>query len=94
MINFGARTRIEIGPIKESDVYVDVVNLDRYDMIIGTPFMRKHRLVLDFGKDALIVHGQTVQTLTSGQEDLLLAKKRLQMGTPDLNKIGAPPAVL
>jgi hypothetical protein len=78
MINFGARTRIEIGPIAEDDAYVDVVNIDRYDMIIGTPFMRKHGLVLDFARDTLSIRGHEVHTLTSGQEDLMLAKKREQ----------------
>jgi Aspartyl protease len=42
MINFGAETRIEFGPIVEDDVYVDVVNIDCYNMIIGTLFMQQH----------------------------------------------------
>jgi hypothetical protein len=78
MINFGAKTRVEIGPVNESDAYLDVVNIDRYDMIIGTPFMRKHGFVLDFARDALSIRGRDVDTLTSGQEDLMLTKRREQ----------------
>ena len=48
MINFGTRAHLELSTITENDAYLDVVNIDRYDMIIGTPFMHKHRLVLDF----------------------------------------------
>lgn len=77
MINFGTRTRLELGPIIENDAYLDVVNIDRYDMIIGTPFMRKHGLVLDFKRNILSVQDDVVGTLTMGQEDLMLAKRRI-----------------
>jgi hypothetical protein len=76
MINFGTRTRLELGPIKEDDAYLDIVNIDRYDMIIGTLFMHRHGLILDFGTDALTACGKPIPTLTSGQEDLMIAKKR------------------
>ena len=76
MINFGTRTRLELGPIKEDNAYLDIVNIDRYDMIIGTPFMHRHGLVLDFGNDMMTKQGELIPTLTSGQEDLMLAKKR------------------
>jgi Aspartyl protease len=42
MINYGARACIELGPTIEEDTYVDIVNIDRYDMIIGIPFMQRH----------------------------------------------------
>jgi hypothetical protein len=74
MINFSARTRLELGPVREDDAYLDVINIDRYDMIIGTPFMRKHGLVLDFNTNSLRIRGEIVPTLTTGQEDLMLMK--------------------
>ncbi|KAF8232171.1 hypothetical protein L208DRAFT_1273491, partial [Tricholoma matsutake] len=45
-INFGLFTNFEIGEIKNTH-YFDVVNIDRYDAILGTVFMRKHGIVLD-----------------------------------------------
>jgi hypothetical protein len=77
MINFGTRARLELGPIIENDAYLDVVNLDRYDMIIGTPFMRKHGLVLDFKRNVLRVQDTIITMLTAGQEDLMLANRRV-----------------
>ena len=91
MINFGTKTRLELGPVREDNAYLDVVNIDRYDMIIGTPFMRKHGLVLDFEKNALTVQGELVHTLTSGQEDLMLARKqatRPRAPAPDKGRVG------
>jgi hypothetical protein len=75
MINFGAKAHLQVGPINDNDVYLDVVNIDRYDMIIGTPFMRKHGLVLDFGMNTLSTWGTIIPTLTEGQEDLVLVKR-------------------
>jgi hypothetical protein len=77
IINYGARTHLELGPISEDDAYLDVVNIDWYDIIIGTPFMRKHGLVPDFKLNALSIQGEHIPTLTSGQEDLMLTKKRV-----------------
>jgi hypothetical protein len=77
MINYGTRARLELGPVIENDVYLDVVNLDRYDVILGTPFMRKHGLVLDFSRNALSAQGATITMITTGQEDLMLAKRRV-----------------
>ncbi len=88
MINFGTRTSLEIGPVIENDAYLDVVNIDRYDMIIGTPFMRKHGLVLDFCKDILSIQGTPTPTLASGQEDLMLAKKRALRARAPVTKDG------
>jgi hypothetical protein len=48
IINFGSRASLELGLIKDSDTHLDVVNIDRYDMIISTPFICKHGLLLDF----------------------------------------------
>jgi hypothetical protein len=55
MINFRTRTRLELGPIQEDDAYLDVINIDHYDMIIGTPFMHRNGLILNFGTDVLMV---------------------------------------
>ncbi|KAG6873972.1 hypothetical protein C0992_008183 [Termitomyces sp. T32_za158] len=37
--------------------YMDVANFDRYDMIVGTPYMRKHHVILDFEKNKIVVGG-------------------------------------
>jgi hypothetical protein len=75
MINFRSWASLELGPIKDNNVYLDVVNIDRYDMIIGTPFMRKHGLMLDFSHNTLTHQGQPVPTMMAGQEDLMIAQK-------------------
>ncbi|KAJ7099887.1 hypothetical protein B0H15DRAFT_944277 [Mycena belliarum] len=75
-INFGARAPIDFGGIKGHS-YFDLVNLDRYDGIIGTPFMIKHKLVLDFGtREIRFPNGQVIAAL-SIMDDLSLVRARL-----------------
>lgn len=77
MINFGAKACLELGPACEDAIYIDIVNIDQYNMIIGTPFMHKHGLALDFEKDILMIQGMAIPMLSLGQENLMLAKKWL-----------------
>ncbi|KAJ7484150.1 hypothetical protein FB451DRAFT_1009922, partial [Mycena latifolia] len=46
-INYGTRVPVNFGGIK-GHIYFDQVNLDRYDVIIGTPFLNRHGAVIDF----------------------------------------------
>jgi hypothetical protein len=58
-INYGYRANIQIGQITAQH-YVDVANIDQYDIILGAGFLRKHHAVLDFSvedKAALIIQG-------------------------------------
>ncbi|KAG6882805.1 hypothetical protein C0992_010611, partial [Termitomyces sp. T32_za158] len=56
MVQFGAEVKVKtLGqPTKE---YVDIANFDRYDMIIGMPFMRKNKVSLGFVNNRVIVNG-------------------------------------
>jgi len=40
--------------------YVDVANFDRYNMIIGTPFMHSRKVVLDFENDIVKIGDQAI----------------------------------
>ncbi|KAF8223149.1 hypothetical protein L208DRAFT_1228480, partial [Tricholoma matsutake] len=64
-INFGLFTDFEISEIKNTH-YFDVVNIDRYDAILGTVFMRKHGIVLDFEHDEVQVKGKQLDTIIEG----------------------------
>lgn len=46
MIKYGTTLNINIGDHTTS-TYVDIANFDRYDAIIGTPFMRENHVKLD-----------------------------------------------
>ncbi|KAF7369281.1 WD40 repeat-like protein [Mycena venus] len=66
-INHGATATVEYDDIK-SDEYLDIVNLDQFDLIIGTKFMRKHRMALDFQFNTIKVAGVPARTLSVNDE--------------------------
>ncbi|PPQ66679.1 hypothetical protein CVT24_008832 [Panaeolus cyanescens] len=59
-IKYGADVDVNISDVFKTRTYVDIANFDRYEMIIGTPFMRKHKVVLDFEKNEIRINGKPV----------------------------------
>ena len=59
IIKYGADVPVALAG-KTFPVYVDIANFDRYDMIVGTPFMRAHNVILDFVSNQVIVNGTTM----------------------------------
>ena len=62
IINYDVNETIKYNE-KESKEYFDIVNIDYYDAILGTPFLRKHKVVIDFVNNCLkikdnIIHNQ------------------------------------
>ncbi|KAF5379128.1 hypothetical protein D9615_005852 [Tricholomella constricta] len=55
-VNFGTTVETALPGFK-GKVYMDLANFDRYDVIIGTPFMRANKVVLDFNRDEVIING-------------------------------------
>ncbi|KAF8834289.1 hypothetical protein BDN67DRAFT_915246 [Paxillus ammoniavirescens] len=37
-INYGVKLQLKVGPVKQG-YYLDIANIDRYDCILGTPFL-------------------------------------------------------
>ncbi|KAG6870887.1 hypothetical protein C0995_009904 [Termitomyces sp. Mi166 len=60
VVQFGTEVKIKMSghPTKE---YVHIANFDRYDMIIGTPFMHKNKVTLDFVNNEVIVNGMLLR---------------------------------
>jgi hypothetical protein len=56
VVNYGTEVEV-VAPGAEGPLYMDVANFDRYDMIIGTPYMRANKVHLDFENDQVIVNG-------------------------------------
>ena len=59
MINYRAHVTIKLGHkvVKE---YFDIVNVEHYDAILGTPFLRKMGIVLDFRSPGMAWVGNEV----------------------------------
>ncbi|KAF7314759.1 Retrovirus-related Pol polyprotein from transposon 412 [Mycena kentingensis (nom. inval.)] len=73
-INHGVRAQVEMGPLRTSE-YFDIVNLDRYDAIVGMPFMRKHSVSLFPAANRITQAGREIPTLTASQERETIARR-------------------
>jgi hypothetical protein len=69
IIKYGADVPVKVANVSATS-YVDIANFDRYDMIIGTPWMRKHKVVLDFITNRVIVDGTSIPAIKVKQKDL------------------------
>ncbi|KAL0565071.1 hypothetical protein V5O48_016962 [Marasmius crinis-equi] len=62
------------GSVSDSG-YFDVANIDRYDAVVGTVFMRKHGLELNFSDDSIRMDGKSIPTLDEGEETAEIARR-------------------
>ena len=59
MINYRTRATIKIGR-KVVEEYFAIANIEHYDAILGTPFLRKMGIVLDFRSPGMAQIGNEV----------------------------------
>ena len=59
MINYGTHATIKLG-CKVVKEYFDIANVEHYDVILGTPFLRKMGIVLDFRSPGMARIGNEV----------------------------------
>ncbi|KAF9263942.1 hypothetical protein L218DRAFT_809350, partial [Marasmius fiardii PR-910] len=70
-INHGCITSYKLSTSErtiESKTYFDIANVDRYDAVIGTVFMRRHGISLHFEDDSIRVKGKPIPSLSEGEE--------------------------
>ncbi|KAJ7575439.1 hypothetical protein C8J56DRAFT_1063344 [Mycena floridula] len=66
-INFGTYCSVKYGSI-DSKEYWDVLNIDRYDAIVGTVFMREHKISLDFEHDVIHIKGKAFPMMNMSED--------------------------
>ena len=80
-INFGFHAKLKLSKF-ECSHYVDVANLDQYDLILGTPFLRKFNAVIDFANPASITLRGERHVENSGEFGAPLKRGRIAETKP------------
>lgn len=62
--------------------YFDIMNLDRYDIVIGTLFMHKYGVVLDFENVCVIINGKKIPTISIEGEEAERITRRHRLNRP------------
>ena len=68
-IKYGADVNIQVAKVNVTS-YVDVANFDHYNMIIGTPWMRRNKVLLDFEKNKVIINRIPIDAIKIREKDL------------------------
>ena len=77
IINYSANATIKYNE-KELKVYFDIINIDYYDAILGTPFLRRHEVVIDFINNCLRIKDKIIYNQAN--------KYKVREGNPQKNK--------
>jgi hypothetical protein len=72
-INYGTKACIKYGHI-DMQHYFDIMNIDRYDVILGTVFMRKHGIMLYFDKNEIRHKKEVLPALWESPDTYLLVR--------------------
>ncbi|KAF9255417.1 hypothetical protein L218DRAFT_796756, partial [Marasmius fiardii PR-910] len=70
-VTYSCTTNYSISSLKEmvrDRDYFDIANVNHYDAVVGTVFMRRHGIVLDFHDDVIKMNNSVVPTLSEGEE--------------------------
>jgi hypothetical protein len=85
----GCRVAGELGGVLIEDLYFDIANIDRYDVILGTTFMYAQNIILDVrGRKITVggVNGRTVKAITPEDEVALQAERLDRRPKPTARK--------
>lgn len=74
-INYGTKACIKYGHV-DMQHYFDIVNIDRYDVILGMVFMRKHGIMLDFDKNEIRHKKEVLPALQENPDAYLLVRRQ------------------
>jgi hypothetical protein len=74
-ISYRTKVPTNFGGIRDK-VYFDLVNIDRYDCIIGTPFTNTYGVCLDFGTCFIQMNRVEIKAFTFDKEQVYVNSKR------------------
>ncbi|KAJ3485897.1 hypothetical protein NLI96_g4629 [Meripilus lineatus] len=75
VINFGTKIPVSIHGNKE-EIYLDIVNVDHYDIIVGVPLMNRYGISLDFDENKIRLRGGGVMASLKAGEEVATAKPK------------------
>ncbi len=84
-INFGCRANIQYQNVKE-ERYFDVINLSSYDMILGTPWIHQHKVMLGLNPPCVVIGSARALPLASSEEVAKLSSQAMDLLQDDVEK--------
>ncbi|KAI0038534.1 hypothetical protein FA95DRAFT_1455228, partial [Auriscalpium vulgare] len=70
-VNFGTRSTVTVAG-KLLPCFLDIVNIEHYDVILGTPFLKEYKATLDFANHTVRLGDVEIAALSIAEEKILL----------------------
>ena len=74
-ISYKTKVPIDFGGVKDK-LYFDLVNIDRYDCIISTPFMNTYGVCLNFGNRTICMNRTQIKVFMFDEEQAHVNSRR------------------
>jgi len=84
-VNYGARARLQYQTIDE-DRHFDVINLQNYDLVLGTLFMFQHKILMGLNPSRVVV-GSARALPMKGEEVTTLESRVSEIHHENLEKL-------
>jgi len=84
-VNYGARARLQYQSIDE-DRHFDIINLQNYDLVLGTPFMFQHKILMGLNPSRMVV-GSAKALPMKGEEVMTLESRVSEIHHESLEKV-------
>jgi hypothetical protein len=85
MINYGTTVQLEYQTVNETR-YFDVANLHNYDLILGTPFMYQHEVLIGLNESRVVI-GLAESKPINGLNTSKLSSRAMDLVNDDLDKV-------
>ena len=71
-VNTRASTRLEYQGVKETRIF-NIININNYDLILGTPWMYQHQICLGFNPARVVIGSNKVLAVKTGVDTKLMS---------------------
>ena len=94
-VNYVATAQLQYQEINENRTF-DIINLNNYDLILGTPWMHQHQVCIGFNPARIIIGSSEPQPLKAGNDTKLMVNvvsvedRRVEDAREELHAYAAP----
>jgi hypothetical protein len=86
-VNFGATAQLKYQSV-DSKRYFDIINLQGYDLVLGTPFLFQHQVMIGLNPPRVVI-GSAGQQPMKGEQVTTLESRVSEVYAEDLDKVRA-----
>jgi hypothetical protein len=77
-VNYYTMVKLDYGRVSDERCF-DIMNIDSYDLILGTPFIWQHKIMLGLNPARIVIGSDSPEPLNNGEDVGVLASRATQL---------------